>query len=62
VPLSKIEQLSDWNRRPLRKAQIHYAALDAFILIILYEKLTTILTAQVKFYLTLKSKSSSEGS
>jgi len=41
--LSKCEQLSDWNRRPLRKAQIHYAAMDAFMLIILYEKLKDLL-------------------
>ncbi|CAD8210239.1 unnamed protein product [Paramecium pentaurelia] len=29
--LDKVEQISHWQKRPLRSAQIHYAALDAFI-------------------------------
>jgi len=32
-PLSKAEQRSCWQRRPLRAAQAHYAALDAFVLL-----------------------------
>ncbi len=36
--LSKFEQCSNWENRPLRKAQLHYAAMDAFILIKIYEK------------------------
>jgi len=36
--LSKYEQVSNWNNRPLRKAQLHYAGLDAFILIQIYKK------------------------
>jgi len=31
--LCKDEQTSDWNHRPLRKAQIHYASLDAVVLL-----------------------------
>jgi len=31
--LSKAEQRSCWHRRPLRAAQAHYAALDAFVLL-----------------------------
>lgn len=37
--ISKYEQRSNWNRRPLRKAQAHYAAMDAYMCEVLYEKL-----------------------
>jgi hypothetical protein len=37
--LCKGEQVSNWERRPLRKRQLHYAALDAYILLKIYEKL-----------------------
>ena len=32
-PLSKVEQRSNWETRPLRKAQIVYAATDAHVLV-----------------------------
>ena len=37
--LSKYEQRSNWNRRPLKKTQIHYAALDAFACVLIYNSL-----------------------
>jgi ribonuclease D len=37
--LCKGEQISNWERRPLRLRQLHYAALDAFILLKIYDNL-----------------------
>ncbi|RWS16936.1 exonuclease mut-7-like protein [Dinothrombium tinctorium] len=37
--VNKDEQFSDWGRRPLRENQIKYAALDAFCLLMIYERL-----------------------
>jgi len=38
-PMSKYDQMSNWHNRPLRKAQMHYAALDAVVVLVLFEKL-----------------------
>lgn len=35
--MCKLEQQSTWNNNPLRRAQIHYAALDAAVLLRLYQ-------------------------
>uniref|UniRef100_V9KEI2 Putative exonuclease mut-7-like protein n=1 Tax=Callorhinchus milii TaxID=7868 RepID=V9KEI2_CALMI len=38
-PLDKTEQLSNWEKRPLRQNQIIYAAIDAYCLLEVYEPL-----------------------
>lgn len=36
LPLAKTEQCSNWELRPLRKTQMEYAALDAYVLMEIY--------------------------
>ena len=38
TPLCKFEQKSNWELRPLRNAQLHYAALDVYICLAIYDK------------------------
>ena len=46
--LCKVEQISNWSKRPLRKAQLHYAAADAFILLLVKSKLLSLASADMK--------------
>ncbi|XP_010875670.3 exonuclease mut-7 homolog [Esox lucius] len=39
-PLDKMEQLSNWERRPLRTSQLRYAAVDAYCLLDIYSALS----------------------
>jgi hypothetical protein len=36
-PLNKSLQTSDWERRPLTRRQLHYAALDAYVSLLIYD-------------------------
>lgn len=38
APLNKTQQKSDWEKRPLSEEQIKYAAMDAFCLLMLHDK------------------------
>ena len=38
-PLCKFEQCSNWERRPLRKSQLHYAALDSLLCCLIFKKI-----------------------
>ena len=37
--LDKYEQKSNWDLRPLKQSQKHYAALDAIVCVKIYKKL-----------------------
>jgi ribonuclease D len=39
IPLDKTLQSSNWRRRPLTRAQLEYAAMDAHITLLVYEEL-----------------------
>jgi len=39
VGICKSEQMSNWELRPLRKSQQHYASVDVYVLIMIYNKI-----------------------
>lgn len=55
LPLDKTYQTSNWRRRPLSKAQVSYAALDALIVLRVYDELKSRLTSEGRFEEALKS-------
>lgn len=52
--MSKGDQCSNWSKKPLRKSQIHYAALDAVICVIIYKEMAALLgQVSYEFYTIL---------
>jgi ribonuclease D len=54
LEMDKSYQKSNWKRRPLTRAQMEYAALDAYITLRVYDELERILTEQGKFDAALR--------
>ena len=40
--------MTNWDRRPLNKCQIHYGAMDAFIIFKIWDKLSELIEDKVK--------------
>ncbi|HEX3560272.1 MAG TPA: HRDC domain-containing protein [Pyrinomonadaceae bacterium] len=55
LPLDKSFQKSNWRRRPLTRAQIEYAALDARIVLQVYEELRRLLDEQGRLEVALRA-------
>lgn len=55
IELDKSFQKSNWKRRPLTRAQLEYAAMDAYITLRVYGELRRILTEQGKLELALRA-------
>jgi ribonuclease D len=54
LPIDKSLQKSNWRRRPLTRAQIEYAALDARMSLLLYGELTRMLAEEGRLELALR--------
>lgn len=55
IELDKSFQKSNWRRRPLTRAQLQYAAMDAHITLRVYDELQRILAEQGKLELALRA-------
>src|ERR1051326_5175406 len=55
TPLDKTLQRANWRRRPLTRAQIEYAALDARMALLVYEELRRLLGEQGRLELALRA-------
>ncbi|HEX7956010.1 MAG TPA: HRDC domain-containing protein, partial [Pyrinomonadaceae bacterium] len=55
LPIDKSLQKSNWRRRPLTRAQIEYAALDARMALLLYDELSRMLAAEGRLELALRA-------
>jgi ribonuclease D len=54
LPLDKTFQKSNWRRRPLTRAQIEYAALDARMALLVYDELSRMLADEGRLELALR--------
>lgn len=54
LPIDKTLQKSNWRRRPLTRAQIEYAALDARMALLVYEELSRLLALEGRLELALR--------
>ncbi|MCA1621399.1 MAG: HRDC domain-containing protein [Acidobacteria bacterium] len=54
LPLDKTFQKSNWRRRPLTRAQIEYAALDARMALLVYDELSRLLAEEGRLELALR--------
>jgi ribonuclease D len=55
LPLDKSFQKSNWRRRPLTRAQLHYAALDARMALMVYDELSRLLAEQGRLEVALRA-------
>ena len=55
IELDKSYQKSNWRRRPLTRAQLDYAAMDAYITLRVYEELRSILVEKGRFEIALRA-------
>jgi ribonuclease D len=55
LPLDKSFQKSNWRRRPLTRAQLHYAALDARMALLVFDELSRLLEAQGRLEVALRA-------